>query len=175
MRGERKKIFAVLALASVGLCAVACGSSNTTGTETITGMVTGTAAVAGAPTIPLRLTGPVSTTASITLGTGTTKNRLVTFKTPDGNFVVRHTKTKVGHELMITCEVKYLTTATYSVLGSQGTGKFTGAKGNGKLSITFQGNLPKLSKGQCESTKIRPAEKGAVIMFHASGPLTVGK
>jgi hypothetical protein len=127
------------------------------------------------PTIPLRLTGPVSTTASITLGTGTTKNRLVTFKTPDGNFVVRHTKTKVGHELMIMCKVKYLTTATYTVLGSRGTGKFTGAKGGGKLSITFQGNLPKLSNDQCESTKIRPAEKGAVIMFHASGPLTVGK
>jgi hypothetical protein len=37
---------------------------------------------------------------------------------------------------MITCRVKYLTTATYTVLGNQGTGKFAGAKGSRRLTIT---------------------------------------
>jgi hypothetical protein len=117
----------------------------------------------------------VSTTASITLKTKKSQNGVIAFKTPDGDLVVRHTKTNIGHKLMITCRVKYLTTATCTVLGSQGTGKFAGAKGSGTLTITLEGNLPKLSNGQCESVNIRPAENSAVITFHASGPLTVGK
>lgn len=99
----------------------------------------------------------------------------VTFKTADGSFVVKHAKTRVSHELTVTCRIKYLTTAAYTVVGSQSTGKFAGANGSGTLTITLQGNQPRLSDGQCQTVSIRPTQNSAVITFHASGPLTVGK
>ena len=168
-------IATVVALAAVALSVMACGSSNATGTETITGTVTGAAALAGAPAIPLRLAGPVNTTASITLGTKKTQNTVVTFKTTDGSLAVRHTRTTTGHELLITCKIRYVTTATYTVLGGQSTGEFAGATGSGTLTVTLQGSLPALGNGQCETSSTQPTQASAVITFHAAGPLTIRK
>jgi hypothetical protein len=185
-----KRLAGMVVITAAGLALAACSSSTSTasssasasssaaamsGTETITGRVTGKAALANASTIPLKLTGPVTTTSTITLNNSSSK--VATFKTADGNLVVSHTGGKNSGKLVSTSTCKFVgTTAgvTYTVLGSQSTGKFKGATGHGTAAIVFGGDLPKKSNGKCNtSNSAEPSVSTAYVTFTARGPLTL--
>ena len=86
---------AVLAL-TAGLAACTSSGSSTakattapvSGTETLSGKLTGSASMSGIPVFHLRLTGPVGTTATISLSTLPEKGTSYTLKTPVGDLVV---------------------------------------------------------------------------------------
>jgi hypothetical protein len=185
-----KRLASMVVITAAGLALAACSSSTSStsssasasssaqamsGTETITGHVTGTAAMANAPTIPLKLTGPVTTTSTITLNGSSQK--VATFKTADGNLVVSHTKGTSSGKLLSTSTCKFAGTnsgVTYTVLGSQSTGKFKGAVGHGTAAIVFGGDLPKKPNGKCNtSNSAQPSASTAYTTFTARGPLTL--
>jgi hypothetical protein len=143
------------------------------GTETITGRVTGAAAFTHTPTIPLKLTGPVTTTSTITLDASTLT--MATFKTPDGNLVISHTPGTTSTKLVSTSTCKYvhkISGQTYTVVGSQSTGKFKGAAGHGTAAIAWGGNLPKKPDGKCDTSAEATAGTGYYTLT-AHGPLTL--
>jgi hypothetical protein len=183
-----KRLASMVVIIAAGVVLAACTSSTSStsssagasssakamsGTETITGRVTGTAAFTDTPTIPLKLTGPVTTTSTITLDASTLT--MATFETADGNLVISHTKGTTSTKLVSTSTCKYVTRIsgqTYTVLGSQSTGKFKGAVGHGTAAIVAGGNLPKKSDGKCDmSAEVTPSTAYAKLTAH--GPLTL--
>jgi hypothetical protein len=172
-------------LAAAGLAAAGCGSSapapaaspgagtSRTGTQAFSGSLAGRAALANSPTIPLRLSGLVNTSATVHLGS--TRQNPVTFATPRGNLTVRHTPGTESQKLLSakTCQFAFGQHSQYTVLGGRSTGAFQGATGSGTAVITFTGTLPKKG-GRCDTnSSARPSASGLRVSFAAHGPLTV--
>jgi hypothetical protein len=173
------------ALAAAGLAAAGCGSSapapaasagtgtSRTGTQTLSGSLAGRAALASSPSIPLRLTGLVNTSAMFRLGSA--QQSPVTFTTPRGKLTVRHTPGTGGPKLLSTktCRFEFAQHSQYTVLASRSTGAFQGATGSGTAVITFTGTLPR-KDGRCDmSSSAQPSAAGLRVSFVARGPLTV--
>jgi len=73
-----------------------------------------------------------------------------------------------------TCLMTQTNDATYVVVPAKSTGKFAGATGSGKATFYFTAFAPKLASGKCDtSDSAQPLAKGAIVIFTASGPLTV--
>jgi hypothetical protein len=182
-----KRLATVVVIIAAGVVLAACTSTSSTsssagasspakpmsGTETITGRVTGAAAFTHTPTIPLKLTGPVTTTSTITLDASTLT--MATFTTADGNLVISHTKGTTSTKLVSTSTCKYvhrISGQTYTVVGSQSTGKFKGAVGHGTAAIVVGGNLPKKAGDKCDTSAEAIADTGYYTLT-AHGPLTL--
>ena len=163
----------------------ACSSSptKTTGTEVFQGKQPLTGADLAnqkfTPTYPLAFTGPVAATATWSPPGGNATKVTTTFKTTAGNLVVNADVPNANNPPTTvnptTCLTTSTITGTYTVVGDQSTGKFKGATGSGKIVDVFQGTVPKLSNGKCNtSNNAEPLSNGlAVTTFYASGPLTV--
>jgi hypothetical protein len=175
---------AVLALAA-GLAACTSSGSNTatatatpmSGTETVSGKLTGSASMSDIPVFHVRLTGPVGTTATISLSTLPEKGTSYTLKTPVGNLVVildsAGTSTG-GLKSVKTCLYATTTTVPFAVDGTSSTGKFAGATGTGTAVFMFSGDDPKFSDGTCNvSANVPASAKTAVATFAATIKLTV--
>lgn len=184
-RGHRY-LAGAAALAAAGVVAAGCGSSGTsssaasasaspkTGTQTLSGSVAGQAALATSTSIPLRLTGLVNTTATISVNS----RNPVMIKTGQGTLAVTHTTGTNSQKLLSssTCRFAFVNHSQYTVEGAKSTGTFKNASGSGTAVITFTGNLPKKSDGACNtSSSAAPQPATARVSFAARGPLTVKK
>jgi hypothetical protein len=151
-------------------------AKSVTGPEVLSGRVTGAAANVNNPTIPLTLSGVVSTTApKFNLGGTSTKHSV---PTKAGTLVVsqKGTPTTAQTTNARTCLETFTEDIPFQVVGSSSTGKFHGASGPGAALINFAGYAPKFTsgthKGQC-NFNANPLNKGAVATFLASIVLTV--
>ena len=175
----------VAALAVAGLAAAGCGSSapapaasagtgtSRTGTQTLSGSLAGPAALTNSPSIPIRLTGLVNTTAVVHLGS--TRLNPLTITTPRGQLTVRHTQGTGSPKLLSakTCRFVFGQHSQYTVLGGRSTGAFQGATGSGTADLTLTGTLPR-HDGRCDmSSSTEPSPAGLRVSFVARGPLTV--
>lgn len=170
----------------VGLAGCSSGSSSTSATQTVTGTISGAAAAdlinsnsEGPFTFPLLVfSGPVTTSAAnAMINTSTTQ----TIVTSAGNFTVTlRLRNKPGTQRTWTGEhggmctfTQNARTGNYVVDGSQSTGKFAGAIGNGSYAITFLGAAPLLAgKTTCATPNTGDVvPQGASINFRAVGPL----
>lgn len=188
--------------AAVGACSSSGGSTSSStsakptatamsGTETITATLAGAAAASylssngnTQPLFPsLVFTGPVNTTVKgpVMLGSSNAKTATHTFVTPAGKLTIQRTRqtaqsqpTPAGQSGS-TCYFTAKSTGTYTVVGSQSTGKFAGATGSGTYveSVTIAaGLLP--GKATCSVSNVgNVVAKGTSLTFRASGPLTV--
>jgi len=167
----------------------ACGSSNTSGTETITAVVKGSAAAtilnsrnSNLAFPSLVFSGPVNTSISHFSLNGSNK-ATHTFVTPAGNLAVtRSVKSNGQSQPTVTgksgkaCDFKFSAgTGTYVVDGSKSTGKFAGATGHGNYSISFVAEADLMpGKTTCSDNNTgNVIAKRAEISFRASGPLTI--
>jgi hypothetical protein len=193
---------AVMLAVAVGACSSTSSSVSGTGsataagapksgTETITGGVAGTPVINyinnGGKTAlvfpSMVFTGLVSTRSRgpVSLGGSTDKTATHTFVTPVGNFTVqRGSTTTKGRPTPAgkngsTCYFAEKGTYSYTVVGSQSTGKFAGAAGGGTGTTTVVLGAA-LMPGQttCSINNTRNAiTRGSSITFKLSGPLTV--
>jgi hypothetical protein len=175
---------AVLVLAAGLAACTSSGSSTATatatpvsGTETFSGKLTGSASMSDIPVFHLRLTGPVGTTAMISLSTLPEKGTSYTLKAPVGNLVVildsAGTSTG-GLKSVKTCLYATTTTVPFTVDGASSTGKFAGATGTGTAVFMRSGEDPKFSDGTCNvSVDVLASAKTAVATFAATIKLTV--
>jgi hypothetical protein len=180
-----KTLAALISMAALAVGLGACSSTTSpssssthkTGTEVVYGKVTGAAALASSPVFHLKLTGPVATTATASLGGTPKKGAAHTFKTGQGNLTLRLTspgKTSGALQDPSTCKFAYTTRVPLTVDGAQSTGKFAGATGSGQAAVVFSGNLPKLSNGKCNvSSNAAPTTKTAAGVFAVTMKLTV--
>lgn len=193
---------AILLAVAVGACSSSSSSVSSTttsaaagtpksGTETIIGGVTGTPVVNyinnGGKTALLfpsmAFTGLVNTRSRgpVSLGGSTDKTARHTFVTTVGNFTVqRGSTTSKGRPTPTgkngsTCYFAEKGTYSYTVIGSQSTGKFAGAAGSGTGTTTVVlGATLMPGKTTCSVNNTRNAiTKGSSITFKLSGPLTV--
>lgn len=175
------------ALAAAGLVAAACGSSAPsssapsptatvrTGTQNLSGSLSGKEALSGARSIPLHLSGLISTSATLSLN-GNPNPAMV--KTGQGTLAVSHSATSNSQKLLNakTCEFAIGQHSKYTVDGGKSTGTFKNATGSGTAVITLTGNLPKNSSGKCDTSATAVPKPGtARLSFTAHGPLTVHK
>ena len=179
---NRTVLAATTLAAGIGLLTAGCGGSASgaaaqkSGTETITGKLTGQAALASNPVFHLTFRGPVNTTSTFPLGTAPKKGQAATIKTAAGNFVIISGTTSTTTKLLSTstCRVEFSTTLPYTVSGSKSTGQFAGSTGNGRVLVLFEGNLPKLSDGKCNTSSTAVPNPSTVIAtFTGRGPLTL--
>lgn len=180
---------AIVLVGALGACS---SSSNSTGaaatksapptptTETITGQVTGTDAVADTLVIPLKLTGVVKTTGTITIPQINATHITITFPTKAGNFVVAAVLLDPNAAPTVVnaaaCRFKDTGHVTYTVDGAKSTGSFAGATGSGKATLVLEADAPKYTsgshKGQCNtSNNAQPMAAGALVTFEGVGPL----
>ena len=177
---------AVLALAAGLAACTSSGSSTATatttpvsGTETLSGKLTGSAAASTDILVfHLRLTGPVSTTATIRLGTGVPeKYELYTIHTAVGDLAVTLASAGTstgGLKSATTCLYVLTTAVPFTVDAANSTGKFAGATGTGTAVVVSSGDDPKLSDGTCNTSRdAPPSAKTAVATFTATIKLTV--
>jgi len=132
--------------------------------------------MANNPVFHLTFRGPVNTTATFPLGSTPQKGQAHTFKTAAGNFVIVGGTASSTQRLLSTstCRFEFSTIVPYTVSGDKSTGQFAGATGTGRAVVLFQGDLPKLSNGKCNtSTSAQPATSTVVSTFAAAGPLTL--
>lgn len=181
------KAIAVLAgVAALAAGLTACSSSTSsapsaasqkTGTETAFGRISGPAVVSGNPTFHLTMSGPVATSGTIPLGGAPKKGASHTFSTGQGKLAVvlnSSGTTSTGLKSPSTCRFAFSTKVPFTVNGSQSTGKFAGATGNGRALVVISGNLPKMSNGKCDvSGNTQPSPKTTVGTFTATMHLTV--
>jgi hypothetical protein len=175
---------AVLALAAGLAACTSSGTSTATatatpvsGTETLSGKLTGSASMSDIPVFHLRLTGPVGTTATISLSAVPEKGTSYTLKAPVGNLVVildsAGTSTG-GLKSVKTCLYATTTTVPFTVDGASSTGKFAGATGAGTAVFMRSGEDPKFGDGTCNvSVDVLASAKTAVATFAATIKLTV--
>lgn len=157
----------------------ASASKAITGPEVIAGAVHGEKALAKAPVIPLRWVGLVTTRSFVSLGgSGPRKGSVKTFRTPAGNLTVRVTsKPHSSHAFnKKSCRFSFTEDIPVRVLGSKGTGAFSGGSGPGAVQVSFGENAPRFKsgpkKGQC-NPKGKPIAKTAVATFLGSLVLTI--
>ncbi len=179
---NRTVLAATTLAAGIGLLAAGCGGSASganaakSGTETISGKLAGTAAMASSPVFHLTFHGPVNTTATFPLGPSPKKGQTHTFKTAAGNLVIVSGTSTSTQKLLSTstCRFEFATTVPYTVSGDKSTGQFAGATGSGRAVVVFQGDLPKVSGGKCNtSSTAEPTVSTVVSTFKAAGPLTL--
>jgi hypothetical protein len=175
---------AVLALTAGLAACTSSGSSTATaaaapmsGTETVSGKLTGSASMSNIPVFRLRLTGPVDTTATISLYAMPAKGTSYMLKTPVGNLVVNLDSAGTstgGLKSAKTCLYATTTTVPFTVDGANSTGTFAGATGTGTAMFMFSGDDPKFSDGTCNvSANALASAKTAVATFAATIKLTV--
>jgi len=186
---DRVRVPAALAGATflaLGLAGCSSGSGPASGTQTVTGSISGSAAAdlinsnsEGPLTFPsLAFTGPVSASAAnATIDTSTTK----TIQTSAGIFAVTlrlrnkpvTQRTWTGEHNGLCTFSQNARSGNYLVDGSQSTGGFAGATGNGSYVITILGAAPLLTgKTTCTTTNTGDVvPQGASIDFRAVGPL----
>jgi hypothetical protein len=184
---SRATVLVVCGLVSAGLAVAGCGSSDggsgstsgpaaaRTGTQVVAGSVTGRAALASQTTIPLKLSGVVTTTGSIRL-VNSRNQPTIMIRSGMGNLAVSHSKGKTTQKLLSskTCKIAYGVRGTYKVEGGKSTGTFKGASGSGRISLLFTANLPRKSDGTCNiSSSAVPRASSARVTFAARGPMTV--
>ncbi len=191
---------AIVVAAAIGACsssgsASSSLSASTTATpksaETIKGTITG-APVASFMNSDVKttllfpalvFTGPVDTMTSgpASLGDSNPKTHLHTFVTRAGNLTIQRTvKTNGGQPTVTgksgsTCYFAASATGSYTVIGSQSTGKFAGATGSGTYTLTLLiGSNLLHGKTTCSASSTGVAiANDASITFKASGPLTL--
>jgi hypothetical protein len=187
--GVMKTLVALIGVAALaaGLGACSSGGSSsgstpsapakTTGTEVVSGKVTGPAALASSPVFHLKLTGPVTTTSTTSLGGSPKKGATHTFSTGAGNLTVtlNSSGTNTGglkdHK---TCLFAFATHVPLTVDSAKSTGKFSGATGSGQATVLFSGHLPKKSNGSCDTSKnAAPSPKTVTGTFTATVKMTV--
>jgi hypothetical protein len=182
-----KTLAAAICMAAIAAGLGACSSSSTpsssptathkTGTEVAYGKVTGAAAMSNSPVFHLKLTGPVGTTATTSLGGAPKKGASHTIKTGQGNLTLKLNgsgKTSASLQDPATCKFASTTKVPLTVDGAKSTGKFAGASGSGHAAVVFSGNLPKLSNGKCNVSKTAaPTPKSAAGTFDVVVKLTV--
>ena len=175
---------AVLALAAGLAACTSSGSSTATaaaalvsGTETVSGKLTGSASMSDIPVFHLTLTGPVDTTATVSLYAVPEKGTSYMLKTPVGNLVVNLDSAGTstgGLKSAKTCLYATTTTVPFTVDGASSTGTFAGAAGTGTAVFMRSGEDPKLSDGTCNvSVDVLASAKTAVATFAATIKLTV--
>ena len=145
----------------VGLAGCSSGSSSTEGTQTVTGQISRAAAAdlinsdiqAPLTFLSLVFAGPITTSATnASIGGDTSSSPSQTIVTSAGNFTVTLTIRSRGQnqrswtgEHNGNCTFRQdAQTGNYIVDGSQSTGKFAGAIGNGSYAITILGAAPLL-------------------------------
>lgn len=182
-----RKVAVLTGAVALAAALSACGSSSNTGTETVTAVVTGSAAAkvlnsnSSTLTLPsVVFSGPVDTSmSSWSLGGNQATH---TFATPAGKLTVNRKITSNQSQPILTsksgnaCYFKLAAqTGTYTVDGSQSSGKFAGATGHGTFAITAVAAADLLpGKTTCTLNNTgNVIAKGASIDFKASGPLTV--
>ena len=182
-----KKLAALTAMLALAAC-TSSGSSTApatakatiapvSGTETLSGKLTGSASMSDIPVFHLRLTGPVGTTATISLSYLPEKGTSYTLKAPVGDLAVildsAGTSTS-GLKSAKTCLYATTTTVPFTVDGASSTGKFAGATGTGTAVFMRSGEDPKFSDGTCNvSADVLASAKTAVATFAATIKLTV--
>jgi hypothetical protein len=192
---------AIVLAAAVGACSSSTSSvsaspkaiaSPMSGTETLIGTMTGAAAArwlnsyGSAPPsfASLVFTGPVDTTLTgpVTVGSGNATTATHTFATPAGNLTVQYTvKTDGGGQPTVTgrsgttCYFRLDGgTGSYTVLGSESTGRFAGATGHGTYALTILTAASMLpDKTFCDLLSGNVSAKGTSVTFKASGPLAL--
>jgi hypothetical protein len=171
---------AAVGAAAIVLAAALPASASTQGAgghgnyEWINGFLAGPGALANAPVVPLRLQGAVHTRGSINLGGTGSVGQILTHK---GTLAVEHGNPSPPPQLNYqTCRETFTISTSYTVLGSQSSGVFAGARGNGHAVVMFSAIAPRYTsgphKGQCNfSQNAQPEPYGAFVSFHAQGPL----
>jgi hypothetical protein len=186
-----RKLAAFSGIVALAAWLGACGSSSTTGTETLAGTLGGAAAASllnSNSNVAISfhtfvLTGPVNTTAH-NISLGHQANGSHTFSTPDGNLVLNAKQKTSGQQNPTvtgktgnTCHFKLSGgTGTYTVDGSKSTGSFAGATGSGSYNINLVAAanlLPGKTSCSASNDTGNVLSAGAAITFKASGPLTV--
>ena len=171
---------AAVGAAAIVLAAALPASASTQGAgdhgnyEWINGFLAGPGALANAPVVPLRLQGAVNTRGSINLGGNGSVGTIPTYK---GTLAVEHGNPSPPPQLNYrTCRETFTISTSYKVLGSQSSGVFRGAHGNGHAVVVFSAIAPRYTSGphsgQCNfSQNAQPEPYGAWVSFHAQGPL----
>jgi len=178
-----RKIVTALAVAALTLPVAAfsgfsgAGSSKS-GNERFSGSLTGAPALANVTSYHLTFSGPVSTTGTISLGSGgNKKGDEHTLKTKAGNLVIvldRDVGNGVVHANSTTCVFTDRITVPATIVGSKSTGSWAGATGKFGVVALFRATGPKLSNGKCNtSSSARPITSTAFSSFAGSGPVTV--
>ncbi len=171
---------AALLVAGGGLAVAAAGAnSSVTGPEVVSGAVHGKAAIANTPSIPLTMSGVVSTTDhGFVLGDSHSSTH--TLNTAAGKLTVKGIGKQVESESLNakTCRVSYTVRQRFTFEASGSTGKFAGASGPGAYQVALVAYVPRYTsgsdKGQCNtSSNVEPLAKGAVATFLVAGVLTV--
>jgi hypothetical protein len=178
-----RKIVSALALAALALPAAAfsgfsAGNTSKSGNERFSGSLTGAPALANVTTYNLTFSGPVSTTGTISLGSGgNKKGDQHTLKTKAGNLVIVLDR-DVGNGAVranpTTCVFTDRITVPATIVGSKSTGSWAGATGKFGIVALFRATGPKLSNGKCNtSSSARPITSTAFSSFAGTGPVTV--
>ena len=181
MRFVTKIGAAGLAGASATLLAVVPAQASTaghgpggriSGPEFLAGSVRGPAAISNSPTIPLKLSGLVSTFGATNLGGNSTHRTVFTFK--GRIFVVTFPNTQTSSSFVNprNCFAVVTQREAFRVVG--GTGVFWGASGPGQVRITFGAFVPRKRNGRCDVNAGPVTSRGAFIRFFAVvTPLTI--
>jgi hypothetical protein len=142
--------------------------------EWIDGFLTGPGALANAPIVPLHLYGAVNTRGSINLGGNAAVTGIPTHK---GTLALEHGNPPPSTRLNYrTCRESFTVSTWTKVVGSQSTGAFWGARGNGHAVVVFSAIAPRYTsgkhKGHCNfSPNAQPEPYGAWVSFHEQGTL----
>jgi hypothetical protein len=168
----------VAAFSSASASASTSGTSGTSGTERFSGTLKGAPALAAVTTYNLTFSGPVSTTGTISLGSGgDKKGDQHTVKTKAGNLVIvldRDVGNGGATGNPTTCVFTDRVTVPATIVGSKSTGSWAGATGNFGIVALFRATGPKLSNGKCDtSSNAKPITSTAFSSFAGTGPVTV--
>jgi hypothetical protein len=151
-----------------------------TGSEMAYGVIYGKPATASNPTIPLAWGGLVNARGVFTPnGPAPGQGQHHTFDTSAGKLtvVVTAAPTKGETANPKTCAFSYTTNVDFAAVGSQSTGKFARASGQGAVQVSESGYVPRYTsgkkKGQCNTSPNAPElTKGAVASFSLNAVLT---
>jgi hypothetical protein len=171
----KRLITVTAAVLTLGLAAIPAASaavaSGKSGTEVIQGSTTKLSVIqANAPVVPLKAYGVVDAYGTINLGGPTNGRSTLYFHA--GNLRVKHTQTRSTKPSfnLKSCVFSQVESGVYTVVG--GTGKFYGAKGNGKYVVDFTVKFARLKNGKCNTSQ-SAVPIGGKISFLAYGPLSV--
>jgi hypothetical protein len=178
-----RKIVSALTLAALTLPVAAIsgfsfGNTSKSGNERFSGSLTGAPALANVTNYHLTFSGPISTTGTISLGSGgNKKGDQHTLKTKAGNLVIvldRDVGNGSVHANSTTCVFTDRIAVPATIVGSKSTGSWAGATGKFGIVALFRATGPKQSNGKCNtSSSARPITSTAFSSFAGTGPVTV--
>jgi hypothetical protein len=185
-----RKILVVSALAASALVAAGCSSSSSTtsppathsatptatptiltGTEIIAG---DTASTANTPVIPLKAYGLFTDTGNFKLS-GSARTGTDILPLAKGGIRVYHAQVGSGGSILDakTCQAKFTEGGTFKVVPGS-TGAYKGITGSGNYLVTFQGTMPRLKSGKCNtSDSATPVSGTALTIFKVTGTFTL--